>query len=663
MTKGLIMSTNTSIRRIFIANRGEIARRISSTAQKLGIESVCLTDRASPPIFLREFITDFVYVKEESTSLYLDIEAMIGFAKAARCDAVHPGFGFLSENSAFAVRVKEEGLTWIGPNPGAIEAMASKATARTHALESKVPCLPGLNGVDVKRDLEQIKTFAREHGFPVLMKAAYGGGGKGMRIAYKESELIGQAELASKEALSSFGNSELIVEKYLPSPRHVEVQVLGDQHGNVFIFGDRDCSLQRRHQKILEEAPAPNIPDGVRHAMHEAARALAKKVNYDNAGTVEFLLDESTGLDKPGFFFLEMNTRLQVEHTVTEEVFGIDLVELQIKSSLGTKLNAELGQLKPKGHSIELRIYAEDPSNNFFPVPGPVRTFIPYYAKGVRWEIGLDQVDEITTRFDPMISKLICSGPTRESALRLITEVLEKTIFHGPRNNIPYLLWLVRHSQVCERPVSTHFIANTLKEAIDYEVLNRKKLEPIANGLLKVLKIPSIQSKSAAVNLFSDEFAFSHAKETVLDPLETSRHVILHQNNKQVRTETTSGTVQGASSLRIPYFTSTVLEGRKIESWVALLGHNWLVEDIEVTSDSFGSTEGQSKGLVAPVPGKVVQVMAKPGIKVAAQQALFVLESMKMQFEVKASVDGEVNEVLVSEGAQVQAGALLASLK
>jgi acetyl/propionyl-CoA carboxylase alpha subunit len=302
-----LSQNTTSIKRIFIANRGEIARRIALTAKKLALETVALTDRHVPPAYLAEIVTKFIHVDHETTQTYLNPDLMVEYAKASGADAIHPGFGFLSENAGFAEAVIKAGLTWIGPRPGAIDAMASKATARTHAEKSKVPCLPGLNGLDLSHGeanaLRQLDEFASKAGFPLLIKAAYGGGGKGMRIVQNKSELAENARRAAAEAVSSFGNGSLIVEKYLPAPRHVEVQVMADKHGNVCIIGDRDCSLQRRHQKILEEAPAPNIPQNVREEMHLAAKGLAAAVGYDNAGTVEFLLDESNR-EKISFYFL-----------------------------------------------------------------------------------------------------------------------------------------------------------------------------------------------------------------------------------------------------------------------------------------------------------------------------------------------------------------------
>lgn len=667
----------TSIKKIFIANRGEIARRIAETSKKLGIQTVVLTDQKVRPKFLHDVVTEFIHVESESTSLYLNPSLMISYAKQAGCDAVHPGFGFLSENPEFASEVIKAGLTWIGPRPGAIDAMASKATARSQALKAKVPCLPGINGLDLAASgstaSQELEDFAKQHGYPLLMKASFGGGGKGMRIVEKREDLMSSAKRAADEALSSFGNASLIVEKYLPAPRHVEVQVLADKHGSVCIIGDRDCSLQRRHQKILEEAPAPNLPNALRNAMHSAASSLAAAVGYDNAGTVEFLVDESKSNDVQ-FYFLEMNTRLQVEHTVTEEVFGVDLVEWQIRIARGETLPAEFSTLKPRGHSVEVRIYAEDPGSNFFPAPGSVRAFLPAIHRGVRWELGLDTVDEISSKFDPMISKLICTAGDRAQALELVAQTLEDTIFAGPRNNIQFLLWLTRHPAVIERPVDTHFISRELTKALAWESQSRKDLEPTVNELLDRLETQKLGAITST----------SHDLEKPTISLATGRsfsagHMAAPSKSPDVEIQTIS--LQSAWSPKDPlamsYFGSARLKKHdtrdvcfsfvmyrapnRFEYWIGLAGHNWVRVDERqvITASADGAHSGV--GLSAPVPGKVIQISATPGASVESGEVLFVLESMKMQFEVRASKACRVGKILVTTGDQVTAGQALAT--
>ncbi len=672
MTSG-IHHSSARIKRIFIANRGEIARRIALTAQKLGIQTVAITDRLVAPGFLTGIVTDFVHVKEENTALYLNPKLMIEHAKAAGCDAVHPGFGFLSENSEFADAIIQSGLTWIGPRPGAIDAMASKATARNHAQHAQVPCLPGLNGLDLShgeaKALAQLEEFAAQTGFPILLKAAYGGGGKGMRIVHQKSELAENAKRAASEALSSFGNGSLIVEKYLPAPRHVEVQVLADKHGNVSIVGDRDCSLQRRHQKILEEAPAPEIPDSIRHAMHSAAKSLTAAVGYDNAGTVEFLLDETTPA-KIGFYFLEMNTRLQVEHTVSEEVFGIDLVEWQIRVAQGETLPVEFANLKPRGHSIEVRIYAEDPGTNFFPAPGPVRAFVPAQGRGVRWEIGMDTVDEITSKFDPMISKLVCTAGDRKQALELLAQTLERTLFAGPRNNIQFLTWLARHPDVVKRPVDTHFIAAHVDEALAWEAANRKQHEPIVQSLLDALEgrrvgTPGSTAHHHLTHSDAKSVTASAFAKTALGPKLEAIPLSIHVTQKNLSWSPIDPQAVSRYGFGLydrgdhksHAFGFVVHQAPLLtEHWISLGGHNWVRADERASSAGSGSGSTQGDGMTAPVPGKVIAINIKAGDVAEAGQMLFILESMKMQFEVKSTKAGEVSKILVEQGMQVTAG-------
>ena len=331
------------LKKVFIANRGEIARRIAKSAKELGMQTVCCTDKDVPPHYLRRWVDEFVKVDKESSSLYLNQKLLVDVACQYGCDAVHPGFGFLSENPDFAAKVQEAGMVWVGPSPKVIATMASKAIARGIAEAIKIPCTKGLKGIkdlDAKT-LASAQKFAKDTGFPLLVKAAMGGGGKGMRLVHKLSELEEALARAGSEALSSFGDSSLILEQYIEASRHVEVQVLGDQAGNVVILGDRDCSLQRRHQKIIEEAPAPRLHPETRKKLHSSAKALAQEVGYSSAGTVEFILDATVPHSQENaFYFLETNTRLQVEHPVTEEVFGLDLVAWQLRIAGGESIES-----------------------------------------------------------------------------------------------------------------------------------------------------------------------------------------------------------------------------------------------------------------------------------------------------------------------------------
>jgi acetyl/propionyl-CoA carboxylase alpha subunit len=664
------MVQKNKISRVFIANRGEIARRISQTCKKMGIETVALTDRKIPPSYLAEVVTKFLHVEEESTSLYINPQAMIDFAKAGQCDAVHPGFGFLSENAQFAEAVINAGLQWIGPRPGAIDAMASKAAARVHAEKSGVPCLPGINGLNLEQGEQkaflEVENFTRKNGFPILIKASFGGGGKGMRIVHKSEDLLDNIKIAAQEATSSFGNGSLIVEKYLPAPRHVEIQILSDRHGNITSLGDRDCSLQRRHQKILEEAPAPGIPQNVRDSMHTAARKLSETVGYDSAGTVEFLLDDSNK-EQVKFYFLEMNTRLQVEHTVTEEVFGVDLVEWQIRIAQNDQLPPEFLTLKPRGHSIEVRIYAEDPGSNFFPVPGPVRAFLPAQGKGVRWELGMDTVDNISTQFDPMISKLICTAGNRADAFNLLIQTLERTTFCGPRNNIPFLIWLAKDPTVLNGSMNTHFIGANVTTALDWERQERAKLDSVALELMSLvehsglisgglsLKNSHVDHQSISESAFAKGTSAAHRQKVPSRVQIISDSIAWNPSSSETPSRYGLGFIKSSQGGDKLFSFAKFEDHSTSEFWVGLNGHNWLKSIQRGSSLRSSGSAVKGEGMRAPVPGKVIAIHVKASDQIVSGQTLFTLESMKMQFEVKAGKSGDVKQILVALGDQVQA--------
>ena len=683
------MSPNqkSKIKRLFIANRGEIARRIALTAQRLGIETVAITDRVTPPAFLADVVTRLHRIPDEITALYLDAGAMIRIAKECDCDAVHPGFGFLSENAEFADAVIRAGLTWVGPSPQSIGAMASKAAARTLALKAKVPCIEGLDGIDLENDSSKAKdalrSFAGNTGFPLLIKAAFGGGGKGMRIVRSEAELLEQAQRAASEAKNSFGNGLLVVERYLESPRHVEVQILADKSGQVFAIGDRDCSLQRRHQKIIEEAPAPNLNEDTRKAMQSAAINLAAAVRYDSAGTVEFLVDGNAPETGPQpFYFLEMNTRLQVEHPVSEEVFGLDLVEWQLRIACGEFMPAGFAKLQPRGHSVEARIYAEDVHKNFFPAPGPVSAFITPNSPGIRWETGLDTVDEVTTRFDPMVSKLVATAHSREAALARLAQALRSMFLANDANNVALLTWLADVSEFRSHAVSTHFIADTMPRFMDWENSVRTRLQPAATAALDAVA----WSASAATDfarpttgiaptesLAGQLTRLAFGSSITVSTVSTVRgaHAVtasLHHEKIAAQDATTTtrlgmGSVrvgEGASGRFVPFHFAVRKTGADRSLFINLDGHNFKREISKASlsaSASRGATAtGSSRHISAPVPGKIVAIKVTPGAEVDEGTPVLVIESMKMEFEVKSQRQGRVESIDVAVGEQVSAG-------
>ncbi len=671
-------AAGTRIQRLFIANRGEIARRIATTAGRLGIATVALTDRPVPPAYLADVVTEFVTVDHESPALYLDAAAIIAHAVAAGCDSLHPGFGFLSENAEFAALVLAAGLIWVGPHPGAITGMASKATARDHAEKAGVPCILGLSGFPVPEseqgDFSVLEAFAKKAGLPLLLKAAYGGGGKGMRTVHAWDQLRPAALRAHSEAKNSFGNGALICEQYLTAPRHVEVQILADQHGHVAAIGDRDCSVQRRHQKIIEEAPAPALSAATRKALHEAAVRLAAAVGYDSTGTVEFLVDWSeASRDAPlqPFYFLEMNTRLQVEHPVTEEVYGLDLVEWQLRVAQGEALPAAFTSLKPRGHSVEVRIYAEDVRQNFFPAPGIVAAFKPAQGPGLRWEVGLDEVDEVTGRFDPMIAKLIATGEDRSVALARLAEGLRRTFFAGPPSNIDLLHELATRTAFAEGPVTTHYLLENLPSILagidrhlaEHAALGDELLQTLASGALGSSAYASSNAAPTPDSLTQSIFAAgkqSIMRDAGRNPALMALDAYLESGTMGVAARSGLAFYRPVGGKQQAFWYALLRNGSDRHFWVAVAGRHYQRKHAKAELTSHETQQDQTD-ILAPVPGKVIAVQAAAGDTLAAGATVLVLESMKMEFEVKAARAGQIGRILVQGGEQVAAGQVLAT--
>ncbi len=654
------------IKRVFIANRGEIARRIAQSAKKMGIESVVLTDQERPPLFLESQVTTFVRVAVEDTLLYLDGNRLIDLALKAGCDALHPGFGFLSESAIFADQVTQSGMTWIGPSSATIEAMASKAKARTIAEEHQVPVTPGLKGfpvpADETGDFSELEAFAKKTGYPLLLKAALGGGGKGMRLVRSYEELKTSALRAYSEGLASFGDGTLICERYLEVSRHIEVQIMADSHGNVVALGDRDCSIQRRHQKILEESPAFQLGEETRKKLHQAAVRLAKSVSYQNAGTVEFLVDWTEAKQKMSdqpFYFLEMNTRLQVEHPVTEEVHGVDLVEWQFRVAQGEALSASFLKSEARGHSIEARLYAEDCNANFFPSPGAVKCFVPAQIKGVRWEVGLDCLDEISTKFDPMIAKVIATADTRENSLALLARALKETRFVGPATNQAYLIQILENTPFAVSAQATNFIS-LHHDALVPQIASIQEKDQLYRLALK--RLEERESAEAEVSFLGKpnhdqlaRYAFSNQRQALgSSPVKwETKHVSLRKLGQEL--------IYGDILVEGQDLAFAVHKDLEAITYSAFKnGHTW-TSSRDLRNENATSHSVQSEqGLTAPVPGKVIKVLAKAGDSIPGNQTLFILESMKMEFEVKAAKSGILKEVSVKAGDQVLSGQTLA---
>lgn len=440
------------MKKILIANRGEIALRVMKTARKMGIKTVAIfsePDRNAPHVHFAD--EAFCVGEAASNKSYLRGEYIIEIAKNLNVDAIHPGYGFLSENATFAELVEKNELIFIGPRPHAIRVMGSKLAAKEAVKGYDIPMVPGID--QAITDVEKAKTIALEIGFPILIKASAGGGGKGMRIVEKESELEEQMKRAISEAESAFGDGSVFIEKYVNSPRHIEIQVLADTHGNVVQLFERECSIQRRHQKVVEEAPSSVLSPEIRKQMGEAAVKVAKACDYVGAGTVEFLLDENKN-----FYFLEMNTRLQVEHPVTELITGLDLVEQQIKIARGEPLAFNQEDLKMKGHAMELRVYAEDPLNDFMPSVGTLNRYRPPKGLGVRVDDGFEEGMEVPIYYDPMLSKLITYGNTREEAIQLMIEAITDYEVEGVSTTLPFGKFVMEHEAFRTGNFDTHFV-------------------------------------------------------------------------------------------------------------------------------------------------------------------------------------------------------------
>ncbi|HET8810928.1 MAG TPA: acetyl-CoA carboxylase biotin carboxylase subunit [Flavobacteriaceae bacterium] len=470
------------MKKILIANRGEIALRIMKTTRNMGIQTVAVfstADRAAPHV---KFADEAVCIGEPpSSESYLCGDKIIETAKKLKVDGIHPGYGFLSENAAFAEKVEKNGITFIGPKPKAIKVMGSKLAAKEAVKKYNIPMVPGID--KAIEDVEKAKEIAKEIGFPILIKASAGGGGKGMRVVEKEKDLAEQMKRAISEAKSAFGDGSVFIEKYVASPRHIEIQIMADTHGNTVHLFERECSIQRRHQKVVEEAPSVVLTDEIRKKMGEAAIKVAKACDYVGAGTVEFLLDENKN-----FYFLEMNTRLQVEHPVTEFITGLDLVEQQIKIARGEKLSFSQEDLKISGHALELRVYAEDPMDDFLPSVGTLEKYSFPQGKGIRVDNGFEEGMEVPIYYDPMLAKLITYGENREAAIQLMIDAIEHYQVEGVATTLPFGKFVCEHEAFRSGNFDTHFVKKHYSaEKLEEEIEEEAKLAALI-ALKKYLK-------------------------------------------------------------------------------------------------------------------------------------------------------------------------------
>jgi acetyl/propionyl-CoA carboxylase alpha subunit len=642
------------IKKLLVANRGEIASRIFRTCRKMGIATVAVYSDADAGLGYVDEADEAVRLGGAvAADSYLNIEKILAAVRSSGADAVHPGFGFLSENADFAEACATVGAIFVGPHPEAIRRMGSKDAARILAQSLGVPVVPGYDGGRV----EEFAAHAQTIGYPVLLKAAAGGGGKGMKIVSRPEDLAAAVVSAQAEARSAFGNDTLIVEKYLVGARHVEVQIVGDATGEIFCFFERDCSVQRRYQKIVEEAPAPHLCPLMREKLFDSALTLARALRYDNAGTVEFVTD-----GRHYHYFLEVNTRLQVEHPVTEEITGVDLVELQIRAAEGKKLSPYADKVDSRGHAVECRIYAEDPDNDFLPAAGKIRRF--FVPEGVRLETGVASGTEIGAFYDPMLAKVVARGRDRDEALQKMIHALERTVIFGVKTNVEYLLRVLKHPVFAAGEHDTTFVgrhAHELKPTDQaQEILSRAALAyRFARRLAD--KHPALAHLPAGWrnNPFAPQKeSFRHANTTLeLEYYPHDDHRLEFADGAvAVLTAYDDESITLECNGRRQRYQVLEAEGR---IFVHAPGLGTAEFEILPRYDDPESALAADGDYRAPVPGQISRVLVAPGQNVQAGDALVVILSMKMEHGVCAPNAAVVKEVFVQEGQFVEAGAVL----
>ncbi len=640
---------------ILVANRGEIAVRIIGTARAQGYRTVAVysdADEAAPHVRLADLAVRIGPAPVGES--YLDGARLLDAASRSGSDALHPGYGFLSENDAFASACADAGLTFIGPPPEAIALMGNKRLAKERMAAAGLPCVPGYNGEDQSDAV--LTAEAKKIGLPLMIKAAAGGGGRGMRLVEDFSELSGALASARSEAENAFGSGELILEKALPRPRHVEIQVFADSRGNALHLGERDCSVQRRHQKVIEEAPSPAVSPELRRAMGEAAVKAALEIGYIGAGTVEFLLD---GEGK--FHFLEMNTRLQVEHPVTELITGLDLVAWQLLVAAGDPLPLSQQDIRFRGHAIEARLYAEDPYNDFLPRTGRVLAWKPVEREGVRIDHGLQEGSVVSSFYDPMLAKVCAHGDTREEARRRLVAALEDTVLLGVDTNKAFLAEMLRHPAFREGEATTGFIPDHFPD--DQRV--KPMPEEAVQALAAVTLFGGPEGRASRWQIKPHPVALQvgwreTARQTAVKPISQGvfevdlddRKILLRiVSNREGRVRFECGDIRRTAFV--------AWEGK--EALIEMAGVCERFREIPPQADARADFTGDGR-VSAPMNGRIVAIRAGTGDKVEKGQCLIVLEAMKIEHELSASMDGIVESVAVREGEQVATRQLLMEL-
>ncbi|GBD22639.1 Acetyl-/propionyl-coenzyme A carboxylase alpha chain [bacterium HR29] len=652
-----------SIRRLLIANRGEIVSRIARTARSMGIETAGIfaePDRDLP--FVRDVDTAVALPGKTPAETYLNVELVLEAAKRVGADAIHPGYGFLSENAAFAQAVLDAGLVWVGPSPEAIAAMGDKVAALERMERAGVPVLPRV--VFGGESPEELLREAESVGYPLMVKAVAGGGGKGMRIVQGPDELPEAVAAARREALGAFGDPRVFAEPYIFDARHIEVQVLADQHGNTVALFERECSIQRRHQKVIEEAPSPAVSPRDRERLIEAAVAAARSIGYVNAGTIEFLWS-----GEGRFSFMEMNTRLQVEHPVTEMVSGVDIVREQLRIAMGLPLSFEQNDLAIRGHAIEARLYAEDPAAGFLPQTGRLLAFEVPEESGLRVDAGVASGSEISPYFDPMIAKVIAHAPTRAEAAAKLARALEHTTLFGLTTNREYLAAILRHPAFLAGDTTTRFLErHTPTPACPPADLEERALALAAligqwerRAAAKVQRtIPSGWRNNPSQRQRTS-FRMGDRTSTVEYERQRDGTFIVRVGEGNDRRAEGLRVDDGWASATIDGVLTRARWAHEASAWwLRIGGYTFRLDELPRFPSRRREEESIAGGLRAPMPGKVVAVRVTVGQRVAATDVVAILEAMKMEHRVYAGVDGIVRDVLVREGDQLNVGDLIA---
>ncbi|WP_298442138.1 acetyl-CoA carboxylase biotin carboxylase subunit [uncultured Ferrimonas sp.] len=655
---------------VLVANRGEIAVRVLTTAKAQGYRTIAVYSEADVDAPHVQLADEAILIGAAAAhSSYLSIEAILTAAQRSGAEAIHPGYGFLSENAEFARQCAAHNIVFIGPSPTAIELMGNKAAAKRRMLAAQVPCIRGYQGE--AQDDASLHDAASSIGTPLMVKAAAGGGGRGMRLINTLSELSQGLQSARSEALSAFGSDELILEQAVVNARHVEVQVFGDSHGNIIHLGERDCSVQRRHQKVVEEAPCPVVDSDLRAALGAAAVAAAKSIDYQGAGTVEFLLDE-----QQRFYFLEMNTRLQVEHPVTEMITGLDLVALQLQVAQGQPLGLTQADIRLNGHAVEVRLYAEDCRNGYLPASGQVSQWRPYQAQGVRFDSGIAAGQQVSPYYDPMLAKIIAHGADRAQALRRLQRALHCTQLFGISSNQTLLSQIVVQPQFVQGLATTafigeHFAAGQQPLAADHDprpglaqlaavLLYRASAvactsattAPTTAAALAGLAAPARHYQLACeAQQYSLQITALAANEYQLQYGDDAhRLTLLHDDGCQLRVLLDGH--QFDCGYHSPNPAQLVLQQA---------GHYWSFVDALAESGS-GADQGSQTTLLAPMHGTLLALMVAEGDSIRAGQTLAVMEAMKMEHSIKAAIDGTVAQVHAKPNQQLAAGSVLIEL-